>query len=167
MERNFYDLPAWDDERHQSFQEEDDNSESWKPNPTRDACKAMCEQWRHVFFLLNSVLADLNLDDVEEMERGFIRGHAEMMLGDAHLIAVKIRSSEVTGMYVTRMENASIIRTHAQGIASGLLSLGEDGIDRNHVKVIREEINKFRCLFKAWVNSFVKDEFEDEWGLFM
>jgi hypothetical protein len=38
--------------------------------------------------------------------------------------------------------------------------------DEEHKKVIEEAMNEFRQLFKNWVTTFQKDEFEDEWGLF-
>jgi hypothetical protein len=34
-------------------------------------------------------------------------------------------------------------------------------------QIIRDEIDKFRELFKQWVASFEKDEYEDDWGLFV
>lgn len=90
-----------------------------------------------------------------------------MLLGDTYQVAVKIKSSEA-GLYTIRMENASIIRKNAQFIKSSMLTMiAEEVIEDAHGRVIREEIDKFRELFKIWVNSFEKDEFEDEWGLFV
>ena len=43
---------------------------------------------------------------------------------------------------------------------------GEEVIEEAHGQVIRDEIDKFRELFKIWVSTFEKDEYEDEWGLF-
>ncbi len=43
-----------------------------------------------------------------------------------------------------------------------------DGLmEGTHRLIVREEIDKFRELFKQWAASFKKDEFEDEWGLFI
>ena len=36
-----------------------------------------------------------------------------------------------------------------------------------HRQIILDEIDHFRELFKVWVGTFQKDEFEDEWGLFV
>jgi len=83
-------------------------------------------------------------------------------------VAVKIQSSESGNMYVIRMENASIIRKNAQSVKSSILTMMiEEVVEEAHGKVIREEIDRFRQLFKEWVNTFEKDEFEDEWGLFI
>jgi len=66
-----------------------------------------------------------------------------------------------------RMENASIIRKNAQFISSSMLTMMAEGvIEEAHGLVIREEIDQFRLLFRHWVSTFERDEFEDEWGLF-
>ena len=39
--------------------------------------------------------------------------------------------------------------------------------DESYKKVIEQGMNEFRLLFKDWVATFQKDEFEDEWGLFI
>jgi len=53
-------LPEWDDD---DFRDEDEEGERWKPNPTRDACKALYLQWQQVMILLNGALDSM---DVEE-----------------------------------------------------------------------------------------------------
>jgi hypothetical protein len=160
------DLPEWDDDE---FKEDDEEGEAWKPNPTRDACKALYQQWQQVMIVLNGALDSMK---VEEKEDGFPADFWEdnkgMLLGDAYQVAIKIQSSETGGLYTIRMENASIIRKNAQFIKSGMLTLmAEEVIEEAHCYVIREEIDKFRELFKYWVSTFQKDEYEDEWGLFI
>ena len=159
------DLPEWDDD---DFKDEDEEGEGWKPNPTRDACRDLYRQWQQVMIVLN---ATLELMVIEEKEDGFLpdywQDHKAMLLGDAFQIAVKIKSSEA-GLYTIRMENASIIRKNAQFIKSSMLTMiSEEVIEKAHGYVIREEIDKFRELFKVWVSTFQKDEYEDEWGLFI
>ena len=159
------DLPDWDDD--DDFRDEDEEGEGWKPNPTRDACKALYQQWQQVMIVSNGALDSMN---IQEKEDGFLadywEDHKAMILGDAFQVAVKIKSSEA-GLYQIRMENASIIRKNAQFIKSSILTLmAEDVIEEAHGQVIRDEIDKFRELFKEWVDTFEKDEFEDEWGLF-
>ncbi len=160
------DLPEWDDDE---FKEDEEEGEEWKPNPTRDACKALYQQWQEVMIVLNGTLDSMK---VEEKEDGFPADFWEdnkgMLLGDAYQVAIKIQSSETGGLYTIRMENASISRKNAQFIKSNMLSLMAEGvIEEAHGYVIREEIDKFRQLFKYWVSAFQKDEYEDEWGLFI
>ena len=159
------DLPEWDDDE---FKDEDDEGEGWKPNPTKNACRNLYQQWQQVMIVLNGAFDSMN---IEEKEGGFPpdywEDHKGMILGDAYQVAVKIKSSEA-GLYIIRMENASIIRKNAQFIKSSMLTMmSESVIEEDYVKIIRNEIDKFRELFKAWVATFQKDEYEDEWGLYI
>ena len=157
-------LPEWDDD---DFRDEDDEGEEWKPNPTRDACKAMYEQWKQVMIVLTGAMETMKTETGEEgFPADYWEDHKAMLTGDAHLVAVKIKSSEA-GLFMIRMENASIIRKNAQFIKSSMLTMiAETVIEEAHGMVIRDEIDKFRMLFRHWVSTFEKDEFEDEWGLF-
>ena len=66
------------------------------------------------------------------------------------------------------MENASIIRKNAQAVQSSMLLFMEEGvIEKKYGEIIRHEIEIFKGLFKTWVNTFEKDEFTDDWGLFV
>ena len=119
--------------------------------------------------VLNGAMDSMNTNTGED---SFSAEHWEdmkgMILGDAYQVAVKIKSSEAGGIYVIRMENASIIRKNAQFISSSMLTMMAEGaIEEAHGHVIRDEINKFKELFKQWVSTFQKDEFEDDWGLFV
>lgn len=161
---DFHELPPWEDDEFDDEQE----GESWKPNPTREACRAMYEQWNEVMTVLRA-----GLDSLEEakddglFDKDYIEDFKGTLLGDAFEVAVKIKSSE-SGMYIIRMENASIIRKNAQYIKISTNGLLADGLmSAEYRQVIRNEIDTFRELFKAWVRTFEKDEFEDEWGLFI
>lgn len=162
---NLSDLPEWDDD---DFKDEDDEGEEWKPNPTKDACRNMYMQWQQVMIVLNGALDSMTIEEKEDgFPADYWEDHKGMLLGDAYQIAVKIKSSEA-GLYTIRMENASIIRKNAQFIKSSMLTMMSEGvIEEAHGYVIREEIDKFRELFKIWVSTFQKDEYEDEWGLFI
>jgi len=117
---------------------------------------------------LNGAMDSINTDNGENnFPAEYWEDHKGMILGDAFQVAVKIQSSEPGGLYMIRMENASIIRKNAQFIKSSMLTMiAEKAIEEVHGMVIREEIDKFRMLFRDWVSTFERDEFEDEWGLF-
>ena len=56
---DFHELPPWEDDE---FDDDDENEgESWKPNPTKEACKAMYAQWSEVMTVLRA-----GLDSLEE-----------------------------------------------------------------------------------------------------
>lgn len=165
-------LPEWEED--DDFREEDEEGEEWKPKPTTEACKAMYEQWKQVMIVLKGAFenehSDTNenasLPDEMRFSAEYWEDHKAMVLGDAYQVAVKIKSSEA-GLYMIRMENATLIRKNAQFISSSMLTMIAEGvIEEAHGMVIRDEINKFRVLFRHWVSTFERDEFEDEWGLF-
>ena len=106
--------------------------------------------------------------DEEKEDDSWTSDYQGMMLGDAMQVGVKIRSSEAGGIYVIRIENAYIIRKNAQAVQSSMLLFMEEGvIDKEYGKIIRKEIDAFKDLFRKWVSTFEKDEFTDEWGLFV
>ncbi|HWR33297.1 MAG TPA: hypothetical protein VN451_07225, partial [Chitinophagaceae bacterium] len=125
------------------------------------------EQWNQVMIVLKGALESMKTDTGDDgFPAEYFEDHKGMLLGDAYMIAVKIKSSEA-GLYMIRMENASIIRKNAQFISSSMLTLIAEGVvEKAHGMVIRDEIDKFRMLFRHWVSTFQRDEFEDEWGLF-
>jgi hypothetical protein len=156
------DLPDWEDEHFNDFG--DNEGEEWKPNPTREACKALYKQWQQVVTMLRGAFESGNFSEDDEMNKDW----KAMTLGDAFLVGAKLRSSEAGNIYVLRMENAAIIRKNAQSVASSLLSFMVEGlIEEKYAMAIRVEIDTFRELFKHWISTFVKDEDEDEWGLFV
>ena len=159
-------LPDWDDD---DFDDEDNDGEGWKPKPTRDACKAMYQQWNTVMTVLKAAFDSLKTtEDDELLSKEMMEDHLGMIMGDAYEVAVKIKSSEAGGLYIMRMENAAIIRKNAQFIKISTNSfMLEEMMEPQHRQIIREEIDKFKELFKTWVTSFVKDDCEDEWGLFV
>ena len=125
-------------------------------------------QWNTVMIVLKAAFDSLHEpSDEEPMSKEMMEDHVAMIMGDAHEVAVQIKSSEV-GIYTIRMENAAIIRKNAQFIKICTNSFMLDGMmEPEHRLVIRDEIDRFRELFKTWVATFKKDEFEDEWGLFV
>jgi len=159
------DLPDWDDDDFSKFDEE---GEDWKLKPTREACKLLYKQWQQIVLMLNGAFESMNTEGQNNFSKEYWEDYKGVILGDAFQVAVKIKSSEAGELYIIRMENASIIRKNAQFIASSILvMIKENQINKEHGEVIRAEIDKFRALFKKWVSTFVRDEFEDEWGLFI
>ena len=161
---NLSELPEWDDD---DFKDEDCEGDKWMSNPTSELCKAMYGQWNTVLLVLKAAFESMKEPGEDNMfNKDFLEDQKEMILGDAYEAAAKIRSSEV-GLYVIRMENAAIIRKNAQFIKVSTNNFIEDDLmEPEHRCIIRQEIDIFRDLFKQWVASFEKDEYEDEWGLF-
>jgi len=161
---NLNELPEWDDDE---FKDKDSESEKWKLNLTSELCKAMYKQWNTVVLVLKAAFDSMKEPPEDSLfNKEYLEDQKEIMLGDAYEVAAKIRSSEV-GLYVIRMENAAVIRKNAQFIKLSTNTFMEDELmEAEHRLIIRQEIDVFRDLFKQWVASFEKDEYEDEWGLF-
>ncbi|MBK6390801.1 MAG: hypothetical protein KA109_11420 [Saprospiraceae bacterium] len=159
----YHELPEWQDD----FMDEEEEGESWKPNPTRDACKAMYEQWNEVVLILKAAFDSLKEPkDNDRFDKEYTEEFKASLLSDAFQVAIKIRSS-VVDLYMLKMENACLIRKNAENIwvaTNHFLLTGT--MEEKHYYIVRAEIDQFRELFKIWVSTFEKDEHEDEWGLF-
>ena len=154
-------IPEWDDEKFL-----DDEGEAWKTKELRAAGKALYLKWREVYGLIYAFAENL-AEDSEEMET-HEQSTQRFIHENAMIIAPKIHSATVVDMYILQMENAAIIRTNARQLMEQvgfavLMGFAEE----SYKKVIQEAMNEFRQLFKDWVATFQKDEFEDEWGLFL
>jgi hypothetical protein len=95
----------------------------------------------------------------------------EMTLSESSLmLAPKIAGAMGSGSRILSLQNASIIRYHAEFLltsTSGLKSL--DSVDKKYVQLLREDMIEFRRLFRDWVleiKKMKKDDYEDEWGLY-
>jgi len=165
---NLNELPDWDDDDIKGLTGEEEDEE-WKPNPTRDACKAMYTKWNEIVIMINGAIGDLDDEDEPgQHSASFIATQKSLVFGDAFEVGAKIRSSEAGNSYVLRMENAAIIRKNAQYIKTAMLGFTmDDSLQEDYADAIRDEIDKFKDLFKIWVGTFKKDEYEDEWGLFV
>ncbi len=116
-----------------------------------------------IFHLVESLMASLPEDDE------YIQATKEFMRADAMIISAKIAGAEGGNMYSIRMQNAAIIRDHAMHlyVQVGSLRFLENFKDLEYVTLIRKEIDEFRHLFIAWVESFDKSNaMWDDWGLF-
>jgi len=96
----------------------------------------------------------------------------EFHLNESALMMVtKIAGAVGSGSWLIAMQNAAIVRWHAEWMltaTTGLKHMTE--ADKNYVNVLRIDIEEFRELFKAWVkeiHKMEKDDFDDEWGLFI
>ena len=160
---NLSSLPEWDED---NFKGNEEDGEEWKTAPLKNASRDLYEQWRQVMIGINSLLASAEED--EEAAKDFWAEQKNLLFGDAYQIAVKIQSTVNAGMYVLQMENASIIRKNAIFISGQLLSFAYQGlVEMDHAGAVRADIDSFRQLFKTWIGTFNKDEFDDDWGFFV
>lgn len=90
------------------------------------------------------------------------------LLEDIMIIQAKICGAEAVKLYDIKMENAAIIRKAARDIMVSGNTLEMLGFsDAKYYKLVRNLIEEFRFLFRAWVANFNPKHFiVDDWGLF-
>jgi hypothetical protein len=86
------------------------------------------------------------------------------------MLVVKLSSALRSDSYVICMQSAAIIRDHAEylRLSNHILSDSE-AFDEKYINMFREEMERFRELFKTWAKEIrdKENDFEDEWGLFL
>ena len=177
-------IPHWDDEHFadlRKYRRDDDEGDEWKHQMKDERAANLYNQWRQVYSLLQALAASLQKPEakpgeetdehlayaIESFDEQFIEDMTHELLDDSMIIPAKIRGAEAADIYVQRMENAAIIRQVANTIQQGTANIKMMKVASDEdIDLVRDEIDKFRELFKEWVAGFEKDEFEDEWGLF-
>lgn len=156
-------LPDWENSKF-----EDNEGEEWKVKETRSAAKALYAKWREVFGLILAFAENLCDDPEENDSETHPQANKKLIYENAMIIAPKLLSAASIDMYILQMENAAIIRTNARQLMEQVgFAVLMGFADESYKNVIEEAMNEFRLLFKDWVATFQKDEFEDDWGLFI
>jgi len=153
-----YTLPEW--EERFIVDSEDDEGENWKFKASLAAAKSLYEKWRELYELVMAFTDTLPDEDDPISTR-------ELIYQNAMMVAPKILSAAGDTLYIIKMENASIIRTNCmQLMVQVIFSTMMNTAARHHEQVIRDSMDEFKSLFREWTTTFVKDECDDEWGLF-
>ena len=156
-------LPPWNENDF-----DDEEGEAWKKKEARQAAKALYLKWREVFGLVLAFTENLADDPEENKPETHEHSTQRLIYENAMIIAPKIRSASMVDMYILQMENASIIRTNARQLMEQVSFAVLMGFaEESYKEVIEDAMNEFRLLFKDWIATFQKDEFDDEWGLFI
>lgn len=109
------------------------------------------------------------LDSIPEGEEREM--HESPMMESAMIIPAKLAGAIGSGSWLISMQNAAIIREHAQYLlisTSGLKA--EDSVDQQYVQLLRDDMIRFRDLFVEWIaeiNRMEHEDYIDEWGLFV
>lgn len=148
-------LPEWSDKQHH------DKGEEWKYKHQLEIAKALYNQWREVFGLVVAFAENLPEEEDESLSA------KSLIYQNAYIVAPKIRSAAGGTLYIIKMENAALIRFNCRQLMEQIgFAVLMGNADIRHKEVIEEALEKFRMLFRQWVDTFQKDEIEDEWGLF-
>jgi hypothetical protein len=116
-----------------------------------------------------SVTVQILLDSADGMD-DFLNAQKELIQQSVLIIKAKLYSALRSDSYLVCMQNASMIRYHAQFLQTSYHTLKDIGrFNENYVDVFRQEMEEFRELFKAWaqcLKQMDKEDLEDDWGLF-
>ena len=158
---DMHSLPAWNDHKMLKRRYE---GEEWKVKPQMEAAEKLYNKWREIFMLVESYCETLqDSKDYDHAEK-----NKELIWQNLFIVAPKIIGAVGADLYTLKMENASIVRNNCREMMeqirfTALVGAGEE----KYTEAIQHEMDIFRALFKTWVNTFEKDEYEDEWGLFV
>jgi len=152
-------LPPWESFRLPKTAE----GEEWKWKEQLDAAKALYNQWREIFQLVQAFL-----DTLPETKEEELPDTRHFILQNAYVVAPKIHSAAGDMLYEIKMENAAIIRFNCRQMMEQVGYAAFTGeADMAHKEAIEEAMVEFKRLFRHWVSLFKKDEYEDEWGLYI
>lgn len=103
----------------------------------------------------------------DEMQRDMFSPAIESCM----IIPAKLAGAIGSDSWLLCMQNAAIIRSHAEFLLTSTSGLKYEGnADQRYVKMMREEMLKFQSLFVEWVkeiHAMEEEEYVDEWGLFL
>lgn len=155
-------LPDWDDD------DVDEEGEEWKSKPGKEAVKSLMLKWRNLSDLVYAfmdMLADEGVDPNTESEPQSVR---RMIYENITIMGAKIAGAANCKIYILQMENASVIRTNANQLWQQVQYAEMMGfVQQEYCQAIGKEIDAFRLGFRDWVSTFTRDDFEDEWGLYV
>lgn len=153
---NIFSLPEW----KENYFPVNEEGEDWKHITAKNAARNLYDKWREVFQLIMAFSDTLADEENPPSTR-------DLIYENAMLVAPKIVSAVGDTLYIIKMENASIIRTNCRQLMDQVIFAGmAEKAEKYHEDVIREAMEEFRLLFREWAATFVRDEYEDEWGLY-
>ena len=108
------------------------------------------------------------VDTMSEEDKEMV---GSQLLEDASILAPKLAGAMGSESWLICMQNASIIRYHAEHLLLFNHTLNEfTKTDKDYIKLLRREMEEFKVLFCEWASTFdqiEKEDYEDDWGLFL
>ena len=123
-----------------------------------------------VFIKANDIFDTVTalIESLSEEDREF---YESTLTESAMMLSPKIAGAMSSESWLLSMQNAAIIRYHAEYLhtsTSGLKMFTK--AQKEYVQLLRDDMEEFRELFKEWVKSFKNlenEDYTDEWGLFI
>lgn len=155
-----FDFPNFDD---LSEEEKEELEKEEKERESRMRNHPLFIKANEIYEVVTALIASMDDQDKERQE--------STLLESAMMLSPKLAGAIGSDSWLICMQNASIIRYHAEYLltaTSGMKMFGKT--DEDYIKVMRNEILEFQKLFREWVESFdtmEHEEYIDEWGLFI
>lgn len=152
-----FDYDSLSEEEKQEIENEMREKENYRRN------HPLFKKAKEIITLVSAIVESLPEEGKEMYE--------STLMESAYMLAPKLAGAMGSGSWQICMQNASIIRYHAEYLltsTSGLKIFTEAEAD--YIAVMRKEMLEFQQLFIEWVKEFNKleiEEYEDEWGLFV
>ena len=159
---------TWDDDdfdfnEELSPEEREELENEMREEERRRKNHPLTKQSKEIYNIVNAIVESLP-EDEREM-------HGGLLLESAMIIEAKIAGAMYSESWLICMQNAAIIRSHAEHLRLSNHSLrAMSSAENDYVDLLRREMETFRELFRDWVKEFDaidSDEPEDEWGLFV
>lgn len=150
----------FDDNDFEDFSDEENEEFNREREEKRKRLKShpLVLQSQIIYEVVNALVDDDSLPD-------------STLLNSAMVIQAKLYGAITSDSYVICMQNASIIRDHAQYLLVANHHLNENSeLDSQYIAILREEMEKFRKLFKLWaaeIHKMEPDFTDEDWGLFI
>jgi hypothetical protein len=159
----------WNDDDFHSFddyseEEKEEFERQQKEEDERVRNHPLVKQAIEICHTSRALIASIRDDRERQM-------YEHVVLESSFILGPKLSGALHSGSWLLSMQNAAIIRYHAEYLlttTSGLKTL--DSVDKRHVQLLRDEMIHFRELFVDWcreLREMEKDDYEDEWGLFV
>jgi hypothetical protein len=147
------------------WEDDDDEDDGFDPEEERRKLEALpiYKKALEILDLTQQIVDTFNDEDTAKI-------HRQIMLEDAMIIPAKIAGAEAMDDYILKMENATVIKIHARSLLTQTSSAKYLYLqDERYLKLLRDEIEAFRLLFRKWILTFDTDTTKegDGWGLFV
>jgi hypothetical protein len=159
----------WEDD--DDFDFNDDMSEEDSKEFEREQKQERKRLKNHPLFIQANELLDIVSAIVESIPEEGKEIYGNTLMESAMIIPAKIAGAMSSGSWLLSMQNAALIRHHAEYLlvsTNGLKIFTKTHAD--HIKLLREEMIRFRELFNDWakeIHAMPEEEFVDDWGLFI
>lgn len=161
-------MPIDDDENDLNFddlsnEEREEIEKYLNDKKNRVGNHPLMKQAEEIIEMVN-VLLETSSDET------FAELYGSTLRESAWMLRVKLGSALDSDSYLLCMQNAALIREHGQylRLANHSLKLS-NGFDEKHIQMFRQEMEKFRSLFRDWIKEVheMEKDVDDEWGLFV